>query len=178
MNRDEFLRTLREALSGEIPPNIIEENIRYYDAYIADEVRKGRTEEEVIEELGGARVIAKTIIDRRRRRRGRRHGGSLRDAWQESAYGGGGSGRQSSSGGYGSGSAGGVRFRRRRRGRLRPLRLWQPGGAAPPGHPHLQPGQMVLETASLGCDPADPVCIMYLVMGLATLLWRSSWWPW
>ena len=63
MNRDEFLRTLREALSGEIPPNIIEENIRYYDAYIADEVRKGRTEEEVIEELGGARVIAKTIID-------------------------------------------------------------------------------------------------------------------
>ena len=63
MNRDEFLRTLREALSGEISPNIIEENIRYYDAYIADEVRKGRTEEEVIEELGGARVIAKTIID-------------------------------------------------------------------------------------------------------------------
>ena len=62
MNRDEFLRTLREALSGEIPPNIIEENIRYYDAYIADEVRKGRTEEEVIEELGGARVIAKTIM--------------------------------------------------------------------------------------------------------------------
>ena len=63
MDRDEFLRTLREALSGEVAPNIIEENIRYYDAYIVDEVRKGRSEREVIEELGGARVIAKTIID-------------------------------------------------------------------------------------------------------------------
>lgn len=108
MNRDEFLRTLREALSGEIPPNIIEENIRYYDAYIADEVRKGRTEEEVIEELGGARVIAKTIIDVAAAGGDAGTGDPYGDAWQESAYGGGGSGRQSSSGGYGSGSAGGY----------------------------------------------------------------------
>ena len=108
MNRDEFLRTLREALSGEIPPNIIEENIRYYDAYIADEVRKGRTEEEVIEELGGARVIAKTIIDLAAAGGDAGTGDPYGDAWQESAYGGGGSGRQSSSGGYGSGSAGGY----------------------------------------------------------------------
>ncbi|HJC48631.1 MAG TPA: DUF1700 domain-containing protein [Candidatus Lachnoclostridium pullistercoris] len=63
MNRDEFLRTLREALAGEVSPNIIEENIRYYDAYITDEVQKGRSEEAVIEELGGPRVIARTIID-------------------------------------------------------------------------------------------------------------------
>ena len=63
MNRDEFLRTLREALAGEVAPNIIEENVRYYDAYITDEVRKGRREEDVIEELGGARVIARTIMD-------------------------------------------------------------------------------------------------------------------
>ena len=107
MNRDEFLRTLREALSGEIPPNIIEENIRYYDAYIADEVRKGRTEEEVIEELGGARVIAKTIIDVAAAGGDAGTGDPYGDAWQESAYGGGGSGRQSSSGWYGSGSSGG-----------------------------------------------------------------------
>lgn len=63
MNRDEFLRTLREALAGEVSPNIIEENIRYYDAYITDEVQKGRSEEAVIEELGGPRVTARTIID-------------------------------------------------------------------------------------------------------------------
>lgn len=63
MNREEFLRTLREALSGEVPPDIIEENVRYYDAYITDEVNRGRSEQEVIEELGGARVIARTIID-------------------------------------------------------------------------------------------------------------------
>ena len=56
MNRDEFLRTLREALAGEVAPNIIEENVRYYDAYITDEVRKGRREEDVIEELGGVDI--------------------------------------------------------------------------------------------------------------------------
>ena len=54
MNREEFLRTLREALSGEVPPDIIEENVRYYDAYITDEVNRGRSEQEVIEDVAAA----------------------------------------------------------------------------------------------------------------------------
>lgn len=86
MDRDEFLRTLREALSGEVAPNIIEENIRYYDAYIVDEVRKGRSEREVIEELGGARVIAKTIIDVAAAGGDAGTGDPYGDAYRESAY--------------------------------------------------------------------------------------------
>ena len=86
MDRDEFLRTLREALSGEVAPNIIEENIRYYDAYIVDEVRKGRSEREVIEELGGARVIAKTIIDVAAAAGDAGTGDPYGDAYRENAY--------------------------------------------------------------------------------------------
>ena len=46
-----------------MPPRVVEENVRYYDGYISDEVRKGRSEEEVIEEIGDPRLIARTIED-------------------------------------------------------------------------------------------------------------------
>lgn len=63
MRKDEFLQTLRRALNGNVPPRVVEENIRYYDGYISDEVRKGRSEEEVIDEIGDPRLIARTIED-------------------------------------------------------------------------------------------------------------------
>ena len=63
MRKEEGLQILRRALTGDVPPGVVEENIRYYDGYIADEVRKGRTEEEVIAEIGDPRLIARTIED-------------------------------------------------------------------------------------------------------------------
>ncbi len=63
MNKQEFLQALRRDLSGDVPPDVVEENMRYYEEYISDEVRKGRTEEEVIEEIGTPRLIAKNIED-------------------------------------------------------------------------------------------------------------------
>ncbi|RGY96557.1 DUF1700 domain-containing protein [Clostridium sp. AM58-1XD] len=63
MDKEEFLRTLGAALSGEVPQHIIQENIRYYDNYITGELSKGRTESEIMNELGGPRLIARTIID-------------------------------------------------------------------------------------------------------------------
>ena len=63
MRKDEFLQTLRRALNGNVPPRVVEENICYYDGYISDEVRKGRSEEEVIDEIGDPRLIARTIED-------------------------------------------------------------------------------------------------------------------
>ena len=36
--------------------------LEYYSSYIDDEVRKGKTEEEVLEALGDPRLIAKTIV--------------------------------------------------------------------------------------------------------------------
>lgn len=63
MNKGEFLEGLRNALSGEVPPSVVQENLRYYDEYIRTEIRKGRGESDVMEELGDARLIARTIID-------------------------------------------------------------------------------------------------------------------
>ena len=63
MRKQEFLDTLRRALTGDVPPGVVEEHIRYYDRYITEEVGKGRTEEEVIGEIGDPRLIARTIED-------------------------------------------------------------------------------------------------------------------
>ena len=62
MRKTEFLQELREALDGEVSASVIQSNISYYDQYISQEAAKGRREEEVIEEIGSPRLIAKTII--------------------------------------------------------------------------------------------------------------------
>ena len=41
MSRQEFLQRLRDTLTGEVPGNVIEENIRYYDDYIRTETAGG-----------------------------------------------------------------------------------------------------------------------------------------
>lgn len=63
MRKSEFLKELEAALNGEIPAAAVSENLRYYDNYISQETAKGRSEAEVIEEIGSPRLIAKTIID-------------------------------------------------------------------------------------------------------------------
>ena len=63
MSRQEFLQRLRQALTGQVPGNVMEENIRYYDEYISAEMEKGRSEEEVTASIGDPRLIARTIMD-------------------------------------------------------------------------------------------------------------------
>ncbi len=63
MDKEEFLQSLRRDLSGDVPQNVLEENVQYYREYIDGEVAKGRSEEEVVEELGTPRLIAKNIED-------------------------------------------------------------------------------------------------------------------
>lgn len=63
MSKQEFLQRLRETLTGEVPGNVIEENIRYYEEYISTEVRNGSEEEEIIASIGDPRLIAKTIME-------------------------------------------------------------------------------------------------------------------
>ena len=63
MNKEEFLNRMQEALEGEISSDLIRSNLQYYRSYIMDEMRGGRTEAEVLEELGDPRLIAHTIID-------------------------------------------------------------------------------------------------------------------
>lgn len=63
MSKQEFLQRLREALDGEVPRGVIEENVRYYDEYIVSETRNGSSEDEVISSIGDPRLIAKTIME-------------------------------------------------------------------------------------------------------------------
>ncbi len=63
MTKTEFLQILREELDGRVPYSVVQENLNYYDTYINGELGKGLTEDQIIEELGGPRLIARTIVD-------------------------------------------------------------------------------------------------------------------
>lgn len=62
MTRQEFLEELKSALMGEVSAEVMMDSYRYYSTYIDEEVRKGRAEEEVLEELGKPGLIARSII--------------------------------------------------------------------------------------------------------------------
>lgn len=62
MNKQEFIINLKEALKSEMKLDMIQEQERYYTSYIDEEVRKGRLEKEVVEELGDPWVIAKNLM--------------------------------------------------------------------------------------------------------------------
>lgn len=64
MNRREFINLLTDSLVGRVPGRLISEKADYYRGYItnrADET--GKSEAEIIEELGPPEMIAHTIID-------------------------------------------------------------------------------------------------------------------
>lgn len=62
MTKQEFLDELRQTLSGEVSSEAIMDSYRYYSTYIEDEMRSGKSEEQVIEELGKPSLIARSII--------------------------------------------------------------------------------------------------------------------
>ena len=60
MDRIEFLSILRESLEGCIPLEDVEENVTFYRNYFDN---ADGSEQEVIQELGDPRLIARTIIE-------------------------------------------------------------------------------------------------------------------
>lgn len=77
MTKEEFLEQLEDALVGEVPNSVIYDNKRYYERYFFSEMKQGRTEEEILKELGSPRLIARTIIDMQ---------GDAKQQYRESAY--------------------------------------------------------------------------------------------
>lgn len=63
MKKFEFLKKLKKQLSYELPAKMVEKNIDYYREYIQNEAKNGKSEDQVIEELGDPGLIARTIID-------------------------------------------------------------------------------------------------------------------
>lgn len=65
MNKNDYLRQLEEQLRGAVSNQELMESVQFYRDYIEEEMRKGRTEEEVLDDLGSANSIAKSIIEAR-----------------------------------------------------------------------------------------------------------------
>ncbi len=61
MRKKEFLEALATELRSEMSENDVHSQVEFYDQYIRDEVKKGRTEQEVLEELGDPWVIARNL---------------------------------------------------------------------------------------------------------------------
>lgn len=61
MRQEEFLNCFQNALAGKVSDRIIQENVNYYRNYINEQIRMGRTEDEVMQTLGDPRLRAKTV---------------------------------------------------------------------------------------------------------------------
>ena len=54
---------MEQKLTGELDEHTVGKTLRYYSEYIDSEMRKGKTEKEVLEDLGSPLLIARTILD-------------------------------------------------------------------------------------------------------------------
>lgn len=67
MDKKEFIEKLQRALASGLSSSQVAENVRYYQEYLESEIRKGRTEAEVLAQLGDPRLLAKSIIEANKR---------------------------------------------------------------------------------------------------------------
>lgn len=65
MTKEQFIMELEQCLQGEVSAYEISDSSSYYRQYFEDEMRNGKSEEQVSEELGSSRLIARSIIDAR-----------------------------------------------------------------------------------------------------------------
>ena len=63
MTKRQFMEELRSSLEGMVSQAVIQENMNYYEDYINEQIRNGKNEQDVFNELGSPRLIARSIID-------------------------------------------------------------------------------------------------------------------
>ena len=62
MTKYEFINGLKAALENDLSSNLVQEHVNYYNDYINSEIRNGRSESEVIAELGDPWALAKNNV--------------------------------------------------------------------------------------------------------------------
>ena len=62
MTKQIFIDSLRRSLSGSLDYTVVNEHVQYYSDYIDAQIRQGKSEGQVMEELGDPRLIAKTLL--------------------------------------------------------------------------------------------------------------------
>lgn len=65
MDKYEFIRQLNAFLKGKVSDRELSDTISYYQDYIDMEMKKGKSEAEVLQSLGSPRLLAKTIAQTR-----------------------------------------------------------------------------------------------------------------
>lgn len=83
MTKQEFLSRLKEALENGLDNRTVQENMDYYRSYIEEEKATGRSEEEIIGDLGDPWVIAQSIINMAESRSGRENGYGSSDVFED-----------------------------------------------------------------------------------------------
>ena len=63
MTKEQFMMELEQSLQGEVSAYELSDSLTYYRQYVEDGIRNGKSEEDVIRELGSPRLIARSIID-------------------------------------------------------------------------------------------------------------------
>lgn len=96
MTKEQFIMELEQCLQGEVSAYELSDSLTYYRQYFEDEMQKGKSEEQVSEELGSPRLIARSIIDAH----GIEENTSNNSAYREDTYGNGYTQKDSSYNGY------------------------------------------------------------------------------
>ncbi len=63
MSKYEFVEGLQRALTGKVTAEKLQEVSLYYSDYIDGQINSGKSEEQVLAELGDPRLLAKTIVE-------------------------------------------------------------------------------------------------------------------
>ncbi len=66
MTKSEFIDKLVFCLTGKVSTGTIQENVAYYEQYFLNEMRVGKSEDEIADSLGSPQLIAKGIIEAER----------------------------------------------------------------------------------------------------------------
>lgn len=96
MTKEQFIMELEQCLQGEVSAYELSDSLTYYRQYFEDEMHNGKSEADVIKELGSPRLIARSIIDAR----GIEENSSNSSGYEENSYGSGYSQRGSSYSNY------------------------------------------------------------------------------
>lgn len=63
LKKKDFMDELKASLDGKVSTQVYYDTINYYENYFSSQKAAGKSEEEICQSLGSARLIAKTIID-------------------------------------------------------------------------------------------------------------------
>lgn len=86
MTKEQFIMELEQCLQGEVSAYELSDSLTYYRQYFEDEMQNGKSEQQVIEELGSPRLIARSIIDARGIEEGNQDTSDYRDDTYGSRY--------------------------------------------------------------------------------------------